>query len=121
MVDFSNLSQKIFQANPRIRGVTFARFDGEVLHFEMRSGIESLNPPGEIGKMDAEVLVPALNSYFDAHKNYFGDINYMGAKFDKVSLAYIKHKNIFLIMSVQPRINLFPIVRKIKKILDEEL
>lgn len=120
MTDFPLLSRKIFQVDAKIRGVTFARFDGEVLHFEMRPEIESLNPPGEIGMMDAEVLVPVFNDYFNTHKKYFGDIMYMGAKFEKVSIAYIKHKNIFLIMSVQPKIDVYPIVHKVKKVLDEE-
>lgn len=121
MTDFPLLSKKIFQADAKIRGVTFARFDGEVLHFEMRPEVESLNPPGYIGRMDAEVLVPSIISYFEMHKKYFGDIQYIGAKFEKVSIIYIKHNNIFLIMSLRPKIDAYPIVKKVNKVLSESL
>lgn len=118
MVDFSALTKKIFKADENIRGITFGRFDGEILHFEMRPDIVSLNPPGEIGKRDTEVLMPTLVSYFDTHMKYFGPVNYMVTKFLKVSLVYMKHKNIFLIVSVQPKIDVYPIVKKIEKVLE---
>lgn len=118
MSDFPSITQKIFDADKNVRGVTFGRFDGEILHFEMRPDIETLNPPGEIGKMDTEVLIPTLLEYFETHARYFGRVNYMVTKFEKVSLAYIRHNNIFLVVSIQPGIDVYPIVKKIRKILD---
>lgn len=118
MSDFAGTTQKIFDSDKNIRGITFARFDGEILHFEMRPGVESLNPPGEIGKMDAEVLVPALSEYFDRHSGYFGHVDYMVTKFEKVSIVYVRHNNIFAIASIEPGIDVYPIVRKIKSVLN---
>lgn len=120
-MDFASLSKKIFRCDENIRGVTFGRFDGGILHFEMRPGIESLNPPGSIGKLDAEVLMPALKSYFEQHSKYFGKMEYIQIRFEKVSLTYLKHGNIFLIMSVQPGIATYPIVKKVREILHESV
>lgn len=121
MTDFSDLSKKIFLADDRIRGVTFSRFDGGITHFEMRAGIDTLNPPGIIGKKDAEVFVPVVGSYFDEHKKYFGEVEYMVTKFEKVSIVYVRHNSTFLIMSVEPKIDIYPIVQKVKKILEQEV
>lgn len=117
MTDFPDLSKKIFRCDPNIRGLTFGRFDGEILHFEMRPGVASLNPPGEIGKMDVEVLMPTLRSYFEKHSQYFGKMEYIQIRFEKVSLTYLRHDNIFLIMSVQPGVATYPIVKKVNRIL----
>ncbi len=119
MTDFSALSEKIFKCDEDIRGVTFGRFDGEILHFEMRSGLESLNPPGSIGKMDVEVLFPTLSGYFETHSQYFGKLLFTLVRFEKLSLIYLKYKNIFLIISVQPKVASYPIVKKTLKVLEE--
>jgi hypothetical protein len=121
VADFLKISEKIFEADESIRGVTFGRFDGEILYFAMRPGIESLNPPGEIGKMDAEVLLPSLSDYFDMHKKYFGRVQYVVVKFEKVSIIYVRHENIFAIVSVKPEIDVYPIVKKVKSVIKENI
>lgn len=121
MSDFLKISEKIFEADENIRGVTFGRFDGEILYFAMRPGIETLNPPGEIGRMDAEVLLPSLSDYFDAHKKYFGRVQYVVVKFEKVSIVYVRYENIFAIVSVQPEIDVYQIVKKVKSVIKENL
>ena len=114
---FHSLSKKIFDADVNIRGLTIGKLDGGILHFQMREGIESLNPPGEIGKLDAEVFVPTLTEYFDRHKKYFGEVEYMLTKFEKVSIAYIKCENIYLVVSVEPGISVYPIVKEVQEVL----
>lgn len=121
MSDFAAITKKVFDSDDNVRGVTFGRFDGEILHFEMRSGVVSLNPPGSIGKMDAEVLFPTLDSYFEHHKEHFGELSYIVVKFDKVSLFYVKNKNVLLIVSVEPGIDVYPIVKKVRDILLETM
>lgn len=121
MTDFKNLSKKIFDSNPSIRSTTFSRFDGLLLHSQMREGVESLNPFGEIERMESEVLVPTLSGYFEDYKQYLGKVDYMGAKFEKVSMLYMKHRNIFAIVSVEPGFNLTPIAHRIKEILEAEV
>ena len=84
----------------------------------MRPDVESLNPPGSIGKMDIETLFPTMTSYFEKHVQYFGELLYTLVRFDKVSLIYLKYKNIFLIMSTEPKIATYPIVEKVIDILE---
>jgi hypothetical protein len=115
--DFAALSKKIFDCHDKIRSVTFSRLDGMLLHFEMRPGVESLNPPGEVERKESEVLVPTLSNYFDMYRQYLGKVDYMGAKFEKVSMFYMKYMNIFLIVSVEPGISMSPIVECVKKVL----
>lgn len=119
MADFSALTKKIFKADKNIRGMTFGRSDGEILHFEMRPSLESLNPPGSVGKRDIEVLFPTLSEYFETHSQYFGRLLYTVVRFEKLSLIYLKYKNIFLIVSVQPRVATYPIVEKTLKVLEK--
>lgn len=116
-MSFESLSEKIFKSDANIRGITVGKMDGGILHFQMREGIQTLNPPGEIGKMDMEVFVPTIVEYFDRHKKYFGDVEYMLTKFEKVSIAYIKCENIFLVISVEPKISVYPIVKEVQEIL----
>ena len=113
-MSFPDLSKKVFKCNPNIRSITFSRVDGALLHSEMRPGVESLNPVGEIERMESEVLVPTLSNYFESYKRYLGSVDYMGAKFERVSMLYFKYRNIFVIVSVEPKISLTPIVRRIK-------
>jgi len=117
--DFKVLSKKIFGCHEGIRSVTFSRLDGALLHFEMRPGVESLNPPGEVERKESEVLVPTLSSYFEMYRKYLGKVDYMGAKFEKVSMFYLKHRNIFLIVSVEPGISMSPIVECVKKVMEK--
>ncbi len=117
MTDFKALAAKVFDCHPKIRSVTFTRVDGMLLHSQMRPGVQSLNPVGEIEEKESEILVPTLAEYFDSYKKYLGDVDYMGAKFKKVSMVYVKHINIFVIISVEPGINLTPIVECIKGIM----
>jgi hypothetical protein len=116
--DFPSISQKIIDSDKNIRGVTFGRFDGALLYTTRRPDVEPFAPPGETGRLDAEVLLPALNDYFETHKKYFGDMSYMVVKFQKVSIIYIQHRNMFVIVSVQPDIDVYPIVKSVKKVLE---
>lgn len=120
MTDFKALAEKVFSCHERIRSVTFSRLDGGLLHSEMRPGVQSLNPVGEIEEKESEILVPTLAEYFESYKNYLGDVDYMGAKFKRVSMVYIKHSNVFVIVSVEPGINLTPIVECVKSLLRSE-
>jgi hypothetical protein len=115
--DFGLISREIFGCNENVRSVTFSRLDGVLIHSEMRPGTESLNPPGEIERKESEVLVPTLSSYFDLYMKYLGRVDYMGAKFEKVSMCYIKHRNMFVILSVDPGISMSPIVDCVRKVL----
>lgn len=121
MADFHKISEKIFAADLNIRGMAFIRFDGVVLFYRMRPGVTPLSPPGLIGQMDAEVLLPALSSYFRERVKYFGNLKYIVSKFEKISVIYVVHNNIFMIFSVGPNINTYPIVEKVKAILEENL
>lgn len=120
MADFREASKKIFACNKAVRSVTFTRIDGVLLHSEMKPGVESLNPAGMIERMESEVVVPTLSDYFESYKAYLGNVDYMGAKFEKVSMLYIKHRNIFIIVSVEPGISMTPIAACIKRVMSEE-
>jgi len=115
--DFGLISGKIFDCNENVRSVTFSRLDGVLIHSQMRPGTTSLNPPGEIERKESEVLVPTLSGYFDLYKDYLGKVDYMGAKFEKVSMCYLRYKNVFIILSVEPGISMSPIVDCVRKVL----
>lgn len=115
------ISRKIFDCDGRVRSVTFSRLDGVLVHSEMRPGTESLNPPGEIERKESEVLVPTLSSYFDLYRDYLGRVDYMGAKFEKVSMCYMRHRNVFVILSVEPGVSMSPIVDRVRKVLMESM
>lgn len=116
--DFRLLARQIFACHGKIRSVTFSSIVGQFLHFEMRPGVESLNPSGEIERMESEVVVPTLSDYFERYKRYLGNVSYMGAKFEKVSMLYMKHRNIFVIVSVEPGMSMTKIVPLVRKVLD---
>jgi hypothetical protein len=115
--DFGAISGRIFGCNENVRSITFSRLDGVLIHSEMRPGTESLNPPGEIERKESEVLVPTLSSYFDLYRDYLGRVDYMGAKFEKVSMCYMRHRNLFVILSVRPGISMSPIVDCVREVL----
>ena len=119
MTDFPGLSSRVFDCDPSIRSITFSRIDGALLHSEMRPGVESLNPVGEIERMESEVVVPTLSNYFESYKKYLGPVDYMGAKFERVSMLYMKHRNVFVIVSIEPNVSMSPIVQRIKEVLNE--
>ncbi|MBI4894726.1 MAG: hypothetical protein HY833_03250 [Candidatus Aenigmarchaeota archaeon] len=119
--EFGLISRKIFDCDGRVRSVTFSRLDGVLVHSEMRPGTESLNPPGEIERKESEVLVPTLSSYFDLYRDYLGRVDYMGAKFEKVSMCYMRHRNVFVILSVEPGVSMSPIVDRVRKVLMESM
>lgn len=119
--DFGVISGKIFDCDGRVRSVTFSRLDGVLIHSEMRPGTESLNPPGEIERKESEVLVPTLSSYFDLYKEYLGKVDYMGAKFEKVSMCYMRHRNLFVILSVEPGVSMSPIVDRVREVLTDSM
>lgn len=117
--DFRLLAKQIFACHGKIRSVTFSSIEGQLLHSEMRPGVESLNPPGEIEKMESEVLVPTLSDYFEAYRQYLGKVSYMGAKFEKVSMLYMKHKNVFVILSVEPGMSMTKVVPPVLGVLEK--
>ncbi len=93
-------AKEIFNLNDKIRFIAFTSKNKLVFH-SMREGIKSYTP-NEVDVDIGEVIVPITVGIFEKTKDYFGNIEYLLIKFEKVNLFVIPFSKGLMTITTEP-------------------
>ncbi len=117
-MDYEKLCSQIFEIDPKIRFAAVYNFWAECLAGGMKEGLDNLLPE----KVTKNSINQALLRWKSrkTSQEWIGKAKYAMAEYEKVKrLTFYFNENELLLVSTEPDADHEPIIKNIKKLLDE--